>query len=119
MVRVHVRPFRLIGLPDYVQLDTGDNSVDVPLNPDGYFVLAIDTGRHDHFFLEVDRSSEPIARTTWRRTFVYRKLGDSDALSDSSAVELLAEPVWTTPIGASRVAGSSLCSQRISRSDPR
>jgi hypothetical protein len=65
---------RATGLPGYVQLETADSTVDVPLNPDAYFVLSTGDGRCDHFFLEVDRGTEPIIRTTWRRTHVYRKL---------------------------------------------
>src|SRR5262249_42715262 len=31
-------------------------------------------GSREHFFLEVDRGTEPLMRTTWRRTFICRKL---------------------------------------------
>ena len=65
---------RSTGLPDYVQLDARTGTVDVPVNPDAYFMLAGRQGSREHFFLEVDRGTEPITRTTWRRTFVYRKL---------------------------------------------
>jgi len=64
---------RATGLPDYVQLETRTGTVDVPLNPDSYFMLAAGDGRREHFFVEVDRGTEPITRTTWRRTHVYRK----------------------------------------------
>lgn len=64
---------RATRLPDYVQLDTRTGAVDAPLNPDAYFMLAAGDGHREHFFLEVDRGTEPITRTTWRRTHVYRK----------------------------------------------
>ena len=62
------------GLPNYVQLATSNGTVDVPLNPDAYFLLVTGDGRREHLFLEVDRGTEPITRTTWRRTHIYRKL---------------------------------------------
>lgn len=65
---------RATGLPDYVQLATSNGAVDLPLNPDAYFVLAAGDGLREHFFLEVDRGTEPISRPTWRRTHVHRKL---------------------------------------------
>lgn len=65
---------RATGLPDYVQLETVNGTVNAPLNPDAYFILSTSDGRRDHFFLEVDRGTEPITRTTWRRTHMYRKL---------------------------------------------
>ncbi len=65
---------RATGLPLHLDLTTSNGVVTVPLNPDAYFVLADDAGRHDHFFLEIDRGTEPIVRTTWQRTAVYRKL---------------------------------------------
>lgn len=62
------------GLPQYVVITTPATEVDVPLNPDAYFVLAHAGGRRDHFFLEVDRGTEPVVRSQWNRTSIRRKL---------------------------------------------
>lgn len=62
------------GLPNYLTLSTPTREVEVPLNPDTYFVLAGADGSREHFFLEVDRGTEPIARATYGRTSILRKL---------------------------------------------
>lgn len=65
---------RATQLPQHVQLAANTGTLDLPLNPDAYLVLKVGAAEHDHFFLEIDRSTEPITRTTWRRTSIYRKL---------------------------------------------
>ncbi|MBI3782954.1 MAG: replication-relaxation family protein [Deltaproteobacteria bacterium] len=93
-------------LPDYVQLETRTGTVDVPLNPDAHFVLAASDGRREHFFLEVDRGTEPIMRTTWRRTHVYRKLAGYWQLYRGRLAERVGIPsfrVLTVTTSATRI----------------
>jgi hypothetical protein len=51
------------GLPRRLEVPWRSSKVDVPLHPDAYFALASPEGRRDHFLLEVDRGTEPIARS--------------------------------------------------------
>jgi Replication-relaxation len=64
---------RATGLPRRIEIPWRGDSLAVPLHPDGYFVLARED-RREHFLLEVDRGTEPIARSQWSGTSIRRKL---------------------------------------------
>lgn len=65
---------RATRLPRRIDVPWRGDTVAVPLHPDAYFALAAADGQREHFFLEVDRGTEPIARSQMNGTSIRRKV---------------------------------------------
>lgn len=61
-------------LRDYVEItDRWDQKQSLPVYPDAFFGLQLPSGKRKHYFLEIDRGTEPIS-AQGQRTDVRRKL---------------------------------------------